>query len=323
MKLSVCIPVYNVASCIERCAQSLFAQTYRDIEYIFVDDCTPDDSMAIVRRVLDDFPARRDQVKFLRHEHNQGLIAARKTAIRVATGDLLTHCDSDDWVDFDLYEKMIARMGAAQADAVICSTTCHYPDRTLVRVCDDGLDMSGAEAMRRMDAIPGLNAMYTKVFRHVLVDLDRIEWPESISIAEDYCHTMQVLPLCRRLVSCADAHYHYRVNANSMTRSKNVRRLVSDHVRVYDILTRRVPGDEGVVPRRNLVRAILFWGTIHGILSARDFRNWRATYADIGGTWDWSDKSLWGQRMMKLAEHAFLAARLLTPFVKRRVRDYL
>lgn len=323
MKLSVCIPVYNVAPYVEKCARSLFAQTYADIEYIFVDDCTPDDSIDIVKRVLRDYPNRAGQVKFLRHENNRGLVAARKTAIRAATGDLLTHCDSDDWVDAELYGKMVARMTEADADAVICSTKCHYADRTMAATCPVGLDVSGKEAMRQMDAIPGLNSMWTKILRRDRVNLDDIEWPDDVSIAEDHCHMMQVLPGCHRLVGVCDGFYHYQVNVNSMSRSRNLRKTVDHQIRVFDILTRRVPGDEGIVPRRNLARSILFWGTVGGRFSSEDFRTWCVRYAELGGLWDWSDKSLWGQRTMKLARSNYRLLRLVSPFTRKRVDDYL
>ena len=323
MKLSVCIPVYNVAPYVEQCARSLFGQTYEDMEFLFVDDATPDDSIGIVRRVLADYPARQGQVKVLRHETNRGLVAARKTAIRAATGDLITHCDSDDWVDPDLYAKMVARMEEEGADAVLCSTRRHLPGRVLLSECPDRLRLSGCDAMRRTDEIPALNAMMTKVFRRECVDLDAIECPDSICIAEDYCHVMQVLPRCRLLTSVSGAYYNYRVNANSMTRSRNVRRLVDHHAQVYDILTRRLPGDVGVVPRRNLVRPVLYWGVVFGLLSTAAFEKWRGIYAGLGGRWDWSDMSLWGQRMMKLAERSLVLSRLASPFTRGKVDDLL
>ncbi len=323
MRLSVCIPVYNVAPYVEKCARSLFEQTYADIEYIFVDDATPDDSIEIVRRVLKDYPKRQPHVKFLRHETNRGLVAARKTAIRAATGGLITHCDSDDWLDVDLYAKMIARLEEMDADAVLCSTQRYLGGRVVVCECPNRLSLSGMDAMLQMDALPGLNSLVTKIFRWRCVDLSSMEWPDGISIAEDYCHTMQVLPRCRLLTSVSGAYYHYRVNANSMTRSGNVRRLVDQHIRVYDILTRRVPNACGVPARRNLVRAILFWGTVSGLLSRRAFERWRCTFNKLGGRWDWSDMSLWGQRMMRLAEKSFLLSQLLVPIARQKVQDYL
>ena len=77
-KVSVIVPVYKVEPFIESCARSLFDQTLDDIEYIFVDDCTPDRSMEILREVLSAYPGRNDRVKWLRMPVNSGLPAVRK-----------------------------------------------------------------------------------------------------------------------------------------------------------------------------------------------------------------------------------------------------
>ena len=72
VNVSVIIPVYNVAAFIERCADSLFQQTLTEVEYIFVDDASPDNSVKLVEQCLERYPERRGQVRILRHEHNQG-----------------------------------------------------------------------------------------------------------------------------------------------------------------------------------------------------------------------------------------------------------
>lgn len=64
-KISLLIPVYGVEKYIERCARSLFGQTYQNIEYIFVDDCTKDSSIAVLKKVLDDYPFRKEQVTIM------------------------------------------------------------------------------------------------------------------------------------------------------------------------------------------------------------------------------------------------------------------
>ena len=77
--ISVIVPIYGVEQYIERCARSLFEQTMNEgIEYIFVDDCTKDNSIYILNRVLEDYPERRHQVTLLRHDVNKGLPQARK-----------------------------------------------------------------------------------------------------------------------------------------------------------------------------------------------------------------------------------------------------
>ena len=119
-KVSVIIPVYSVEKYIERCARSLFEQTLTDIEYIFVDDCSPDNSINILESVLEVYPNRRSQVKIIRHLENKGLPAARKTGIDNSTGDYIIHCDSDDWVETDMYRLMYDEAKRLDADIVMC-----------------------------------------------------------------------------------------------------------------------------------------------------------------------------------------------------------
>ena len=105
-KVSVIIPVYNAGKYIERCVRSLFEQTLDDIEYIFVDDCSPDDSMDVLQKVLSEYPQRKENVTLIRHKANTGQSGARKSGMHVAKGEYIIHCDADDWVDLDMYERM-------------------------------------------------------------------------------------------------------------------------------------------------------------------------------------------------------------------------
>ena len=80
-RISIIIPIFKVRNFIERCACSLFEQTLKDIEYIFVDDASPDDSIDILKVCIERYPERKGQVTILRHEENKGLTAARNTNI--------------------------------------------------------------------------------------------------------------------------------------------------------------------------------------------------------------------------------------------------
>lgn len=119
-KVSIIIPVYGVEKYIERCARSLFEQTLDDIEYLFIDDCTPDKSVEILKRVLEEYPHRKSQVVIHRMEKNSGQAAVRKWGMLNATGEYVIHCDSDDWVDVHMYEKMYKKSVSADYDIVVC-----------------------------------------------------------------------------------------------------------------------------------------------------------------------------------------------------------
>lgn len=98
-KVSILVPVYGVEKYIGRCAESLFRQSYQNIEYIFVNDCTKDCSIETLQQVLVNFPERKDQVRIINHVENQGQGGTRLTGLMAATGEYIWFVDSDDWVE--------------------------------------------------------------------------------------------------------------------------------------------------------------------------------------------------------------------------------
>lgn len=118
MKISILVPIYGVERYIARCAESLFSQTYEDLEYIFVDDRTPDHSIEILKDVLQQFPERQSQVTILRHDVNKGLGAARLTALKAATGNYLMHVDSDDELPLQAVELLATKAQQSGADII-------------------------------------------------------------------------------------------------------------------------------------------------------------------------------------------------------------
>lgn len=119
-KVSVIIPIYGVEKFIERCAISLFEQTLDDIEYIFVNDCTIDNSMAILNDVISRYPNRHQQIHIINMPKNRGLPTARKEGLQYATGEYVAHCDSDDWLDVNAYEKLYLSAKHNNSDIVFC-----------------------------------------------------------------------------------------------------------------------------------------------------------------------------------------------------------
>lgn len=92
----------------------MFEQTFEDIEYIFVNDCTPDNSIEVLSNVIKRYPNRQPQIRIINHEKNRGLASARNTGIDNANGDFVLHIDSDDYIEPNmvelLYSKAIAEI---------------------------------------------------------------------------------------------------------------------------------------------------------------------------------------------------------------------
>lgn len=135
IKVSVVIPIYNVSNYIERCLDSVCAQSYQPIECILVDDCSTDDSMEKCNRFIEKHRSVFSPV-VLHHAYNRGLSAARNTGTDAATGEYILYVDSDD----ELFTNAIALLASAantvsgMAD-IVCGTTCEVPPRPDKDVC--------------------------------------------------------------------------------------------------------------------------------------------------------------------------------------------
>ncbi len=119
MLISIVIPVYKVEEYIERCIQSVISQDYQgDLECLLIDDCTPDNSCAIIGNILDKYDG---PIKFrlLHHEKNRGLSAARNTGIDNAQGDYIYFLDSDDYITADCISRLAAPLVERNYDIVI------------------------------------------------------------------------------------------------------------------------------------------------------------------------------------------------------------
>lgn len=108
VKVSIVIPVYNVESYIEECLCSVIEQTYENIECLIVDDCSPDNSIAIAETIISKSVAEKDKYRILHHTENRGLSAARNTGLKEAKGDYVFFLDSDDKLLPEALENLIA-----------------------------------------------------------------------------------------------------------------------------------------------------------------------------------------------------------------------
>jgi glycosyltransferase involved in cell wall biosynthesis len=106
MLVSIIIPIYNVSQYIERCLISALNQTYTEIEYILIDDCSLDDSMEKARNVVEQYDKRKI-ITIISHDRNKGLSAARNTGINAAKGDYIYFLDSDDELVSDSIERLV------------------------------------------------------------------------------------------------------------------------------------------------------------------------------------------------------------------------
>ena len=224
MKVSVLVPVYNVEQYIERCARSLFEQTLQDVEFIFVDDCSPDNSIAVLERVIKEYPQRH--VRIIKHMENKGLSAARKTAYENALGKYWICCDSDDWTEPNMYERMLNAAEKENADIICCGFITEGATSQEVRY--DYTFESKNEILdpNRFGWIYG--AQWNKLVRADLFREHHIMPVESVSMWEDSCVTLPLRLLSKKTVILKDCLYHYNVeNISSICHQVSTKQVES------------------------------------------------------------------------------------------------
>lgn len=225
-KVSIILPVYGVAECIEQCAHSVFGQTMEDLEIVFVDDCTPDNSIEIMLEVLEQYPSRKSQVKVLRNTVNSGLAKTRWNGVEKATGEYFLFVDSDDFIEVTMAEDLYAKAQECDADVVLCDF-CQYgrSGSFVVNTAPNGVVGNGEnlkDEMINRDAYPNV---WFRLFRRSLLENEGLVWPTQ-GLAEDVVTSSVLMFFAQKVAYLPKVLYHYRFNPKSITRMRDEQSLV-------------------------------------------------------------------------------------------------
>ena len=213
MDISVIVPIYNVEKYIEKSLRSLFSQTKTDgVEFILVNDCTPDNSMTVVQRVINDFPII--DVKVINNKENQGSAATRQNGQNVAQGEYLAFIDSDDYCDPTMLEDMYAEAVKTNADIVVADFYFTYPDREEVHSQNlSGTPVDVLRAIYRSQVYPSI---WTKMIKRSLYVDNNIHWVKGINMGEDVVICSKLLSNAKSFAYLRKPFVHYVQNAASM-----------------------------------------------------------------------------------------------------------
>lgn len=215
-KVSVIVPVYGVEKYIERCARSLFEQTLEDIEYLFIDDCSPDSSIDVLLHLLNDYPSRKNHVLIHRMDHNSGQAAVRRWGMQNASGDFVIHCDSDDWLEPDSYRLLYEKAIVDGSDIVLCDySMTDGRTNTIVR----GYTAANKEAfIHNLLSQKDPWSLCNKLFRRATCYGRGIIFPKG-DMGEDMVITLQMLLNGEKMSYVPQSLYNYYYNAGSITHS--------------------------------------------------------------------------------------------------------
>ena len=225
MKLSIIVPVYNVEKYLEECVDSLLNQTLQDLEIFLVDDGSTDRSGAIADRFAKENP---DRVHTL-HLENGGQGRARNAALPMAQGDYIGFVDSDDWIERDMYEKLLDRAEKTGADVVVCDFLEHYADgrEQTLPACFQDHPLSAA------------GSSCNKIFRRSLIG--DLRFPEGLWY-EDFYFSAVMLLRSKRTEFIPEPLYVYRRGQESTMHNNNARKNL-DMLKIMELIEREIGED--------------------------------------------------------------------------------
>ena len=226
MTLTIIVPVYGVEKYIAECAESLFSQTYSDIEYVFCDDCTPDRSIELLREVMERYPERKERVRIVHNDTNMGIGTTRKRLVSEVHTDTFLFVDSDDVLPLNAVETLAKRMKETDTE-IVDGAYAIYVDEKAGKIVTPPHD----EPSKYLDKILCQNIILPRVWGRLYKTsvLNKVKdlFIEGIDFAEDICATSRLACVTSRSWTDEVVYYYRTDNINSYTRNITKRNILS------------------------------------------------------------------------------------------------
>ena len=226
--VSVIVPVYNAETYLSDCIRSLQEQTLREIDIIFIDYCSSDNSLQIVRKA----ESEDQRIHVIPFSVNRGVSAARNAGLDEAGGDYIGFCDADDIAEPEMFEVLYKAAINSHSECAFCRVFKDKPSgiEDVPLGFPDGTQFN--EAAIQSALIPAMLALpkdgdglplsgYTprNLFKKELIGDRRFR--EDIKYAEDLLFIVSCLKEAKRAIAVDKAYYHYRFHSESATKRYN------------------------------------------------------------------------------------------------------
>lgn len=223
--ISIIIPIYNAATYLRECLESIKRQTYSHFECILINDGSTDQSETIIKSFA------YDDCRFrLIRQNNMGVSAARNTGIINSKGNYITFIDADDWIDEQYLELLLRCIKSNSADISMCGSIFEYPNSTLKKSfsCDASYTVKEALISLFNDA-EIRPAVWGKLYKKSILTDNDIMMDQLISYSEDTLFVTEVLLVCKKISAIESAMYHYRMyNIGSAQNAEKVVKVYLD-----------------------------------------------------------------------------------------------
>lgn len=269
-RISLIVPIYGVEKYIAKFAESALDQTYQDLQFIFVNDGTKDRSMEILRDLIANRYAHLQSRIVIVDKENGGLPSARKAGLDVAEGEYVLFADSDDWMETDAVEKVMAKADETDADIVYFDLIKEYGNRTSYKREREYTGATKDDFIVNMFNYKSFGYTVTKCFKRRLYTENVIYFPK-LGMHEDIYLMSQIIFHAKSLVHIPEALYHYRKdNPDSFCAQDRLKRHVSSTTNLLDLYEHYRENLKGS-PIERVAGSILMRAGQHSIMHGYDF----------------------------------------------------
>lgn len=243
IKVSIIIPVYSTEDYIEDCLESAFNQTYKSIEYIIVDDGSPDSSMKIAHKTIQKYKKEKE-IKIIRHTENKGLSAARNSGMKESSGDYLYFLDSDDLITAECIEYLVSFINEPTVDIVIGSFAIFSNNikKEEIPYIEKTTMFHNEEILNSFVEKKWSETVWNKLIRRQICFEKDLFFPEGL-IHEDIYWSFIVAANTQNIILCKRHTYHYRKRSHSITQNKDKKNFDSLSTIITDIIAYSIKKD--------------------------------------------------------------------------------
>lgn len=239
MTISIIIPVYNSEKWLRECLTSIRCQTYRDYEVIIVNDGSEDNSQIII----DEFTSIDTRFISIK-KSNEGVSAARNDGLEIAEGEWITFIDSDDCVEVDFLEKLIAHEedGIDFIQSGVSFIDGRKQTRKEERLPDRNYTLP--EDLFVQATLPRITGPMAKLYKLDIIQENNITFDRTLSYGEDRDFNLKYITCCHRTKSISYIGYNYSVNVpNCLSSNKDYEKLLKIDLDYWDKLQKLLSKD--------------------------------------------------------------------------------
>lgn len=278
--VTIIVPVFKAEKYIEGCVKTLFEQTFSDIEFIFVNDCTPDNSMVLLEEKIKEYPQRQSQVLIIDQDRNLGNAAARNLGLDKAQGEYIIQIDSDDWVELDMIECMYNKAKDTDADIICCG--CVEESTNMQKIYNFPNVISQKEMIDKMPYSLLCSSVWNKLIKKSLYEENKIRCFDDTNNWVDIGLIIRLCFFSKKMEIIPQPFYHYnRINENSVSKKPSLKRI--DDMIICAQHIKRFFQDQGVEKDYALTINYILYLAKDRLLydkSVRDYKRWKYLFSE-------------------------------------------